>query len=198
VQHSLPLALHLNSRQATKCEQYRSLLSQTFVGCFEFLCKAHCPCCDDLGNAEIAKATCLAEAPMKRRKLRIVWSVAWGIVAVLLVVLWVRNYWYWDIIAVNRPAGIDFVLASYSGCAGFAPNDRFFSFGFTKLEFIYHSGRGTFSPSIGMHTVRYSLLSLAAGLAAGVSWLRWHFSLRTLLIATTFVAVGLGLIVWLR
>jgi hypothetical protein len=28
--------------------------------------------------------------------------------------------------------------------------------------------------------------------------LRWRFSLRTLLIATTLVAVVLGLIVWLR
>ena len=29
---------------------------------------------------------------MKYRKLRIAWSVGWGIVAVLLVVLWVRSY----------------------------------------------------------------------------------------------------------
>ena len=29
-------------------------------------------------------------------------------------------------------------------------------------------------------------------------WIKWRFSLRTLLIATTLVAVVLGLIVWLR
>ncbi len=29
---------------------------------------------------------------MKHRKLRIAWSVAWGIVVVLLCVLWVRSY----------------------------------------------------------------------------------------------------------
>ena len=29
---------------------------------------------------------------MKHRKLRIAWSVAWGIVTVLLCVLWVRSY----------------------------------------------------------------------------------------------------------
>ena len=42
-----------------------------------------------------------------------------------------------------------------------------------------------------------SLVAAAATLAA---WpcLRWRFSLRTLLIATTLVAVGLGLIMWLR
>jgi hypothetical protein len=38
-----------------------------------------------------------------------------------------------------------------------------------------------------------SLLAIAAG---ATPWLRWRFSLRTLLIATTLVAVGLGLIVF--
>src|SRR5689334_1540725 len=33
---------------------------------------------------------------MKYRKLRIAWSVAWGIVAGLLVVLWVRSYNFRD------------------------------------------------------------------------------------------------------
>jgi hypothetical protein len=33
---------------------------------------------------------------MTYRKLRIAWSVACGIVAVLLCVLWVRSYWYQD------------------------------------------------------------------------------------------------------
>src|SRR5262245_7567786 len=33
---------------------------------------------------------------MKYRKLRIAWSVAWGVIAVLLCVLWVRSYWWMD------------------------------------------------------------------------------------------------------
>src|SRR5262245_45649718 len=33
------------------------------------------------------------------RKLRIAWSVGWGLVAVLLVVLWVRSYWRIDMYA---------------------------------------------------------------------------------------------------
>jgi len=33
---------------------------------------------------------------MAYRKLRITWSVAWGMVAVLLCVLWVRSYWWMD------------------------------------------------------------------------------------------------------
>ncbi len=38
-------------------------------------------------------------------------------------------------------------------------------------------------------------IAIAAALAA-LPWLRWRFSLRTLLIATTLVAVVLGLIMW--
>jgi hypothetical protein len=37
---------------------------------------------------------------LKYRKLRIAWSVGWGVVCLLVVVLWVRSYTYWD-----RPHG---------------------------------------------------------------------------------------------
>jgi hypothetical protein len=37
---------------------------------------------------------------MKYRNLRIAWSVAWGVVCLLLVVLWVRSYWWAD--AINQ------------------------------------------------------------------------------------------------
>ena len=37
---------------------------------------------------------------MKHRKLRIAWSVAWGVVAVLLCVLWVRSYWVGNVVQV--------------------------------------------------------------------------------------------------
>jgi hypothetical protein len=44
----------------------------------------------------------------------------------------------------------------------------------------------------------FALALIATG--AAVPWMQWskRFSLRTLLIATTLVAVMLGLIVWLR
>ena len=35
--------------------------------------------------------------PVKFRKLRIAWSVGWGLVAVLLCVLWVRSYWWVEV-----------------------------------------------------------------------------------------------------
>src|SRR3954449_8237078 len=33
---------------------------------------------------------------MRFRKLRITWSVLWGLACVLLIVLWVRSYWWKD------------------------------------------------------------------------------------------------------
>ena len=33
---------------------------------------------------------------MKYRKLRIAWSVAWGVVTVLLVTIWVQSYWQFN------------------------------------------------------------------------------------------------------
>jgi len=46
--------------------------------------------------------------------------------------------------------------------------------------------------------VPHYFVALLMALLAGLAWFHWHFTLRTLLIVTTLVAVGLGLIVWLR
>jgi hypothetical protein len=51
-------------------------------------------------------------------------------------------------------------------------------------------GRGT--PS--QITLRYWMLTLTIGGLAAAPWLRWRFTLRTLLIATTLFAVGMGVV----
>jgi hypothetical protein len=43
------------------------------------------------------------------------------------------------------------------------------------------------------HWFRVALFGISAALC-GIPWVKWHFSLRTLLIATTLVAVGLGIV----
>jgi hypothetical protein len=39
---------------------------------------------------------------MKHRKLRIAWSVTWGIAAMLIIALWVRSYWYWEGVKLQK------------------------------------------------------------------------------------------------
>src|SRR5262245_26868849 len=51
---------------------------------------------------------------MKYRKLRIAWSITWGVMATLLCVLWVRSYW-WDEAIQIAPAKYVCILESDSG-----------------------------------------------------------------------------------
>lgn len=45
-------------------------------------------------------------------------------------------------------------------------------------------------------TVHYAIMGFACVIVAGMSGLPYRFSLQTLLVATTLVAVGMGLAVW--
>jgi hypothetical protein len=109
---------------------------------------------------------------MKFRKLRITWTAFCGIACVLLIALWVRSYFVWD--EEYRQLLRNFWIASGFGHFSFTSGSGF-SYGFPYLLPIM----------------------LFAGLAVS-PWIHWsrHFSLRTLLIATTLVAVVLGLIVY--
>jgi hypothetical protein len=46
--------------------------------------------------------------------------------------------------------------------------------------------------------IPYWFIGTAILAFGAVPWLRWRFTLRTLLVATTLVAAGLGLIVWMN
>ena len=145
---------------------------------------------------------------MKYLKLRIAWSVAWGVVAVLLVALWVRSYsdHHLDILP-QRPTGPPFALVNStyllrgSICSytfvheshwlyNWLPSARLQGAGFllawTNAPPWYFAGVPLWFP-----------VAIAIGLG-GIPWLRWRFTLRTLLIVTTLVALSLGLVVWLR
>jgi hypothetical protein len=146
---------------------------------------------------------------MKHRSLRITWSVAWGIVAVLLVALWVRSYWWSDTINIRVNGSKMFGVASSLGSLLVGSTDASDYEKFsgrwmwlvrpsdpawakqTNHGFLYYSRSGMNLVGIPSWLAVIS----TAGLAI-VPWLICRFSLRTLLIATTLVAVGLGLIVW--
>ena len=145
---------------------------------------------------------------MRSRKLRIAWSVAWGAAAVLLIALWVRSYFCGDDLVVTITKLKQLELQSVNGvCIGFiayAPSRPITSF------VRYQQGAPeSFANAILRHEVLGGDLALdivwaAHWLVAAVfvfvgvlPWTsRFRFSLRTLLIATTLVAVVLGIAVW--
>jgi hypothetical protein len=144
---------------------------------------------------------------MKYRKLRIAWSLGWGVTCVLLVALWVRSYWRADDLA-RFQGGNMYLVESAHGSLGLlcsrslgAPNMGAFVTAPLDATWYRHSVFGwdeTYDPN--MAYVPHWLLALLLLAPAGVPWMRGipsRFSLRTLLIATTLVAVLLGLVVWL-
>jgi hypothetical protein len=159
---------------------------------------------------------------MRYRKLRIAWSVVWGLACVLLIVLWVRSYWWCDIVSHRPSITIAFRLLSDEGqvsffdCSeslpwlgepppiGWSTEKKWYA-GYgsdvsdnspLKKVFRGFARNGTY----GKQVPDWFLVVVVAGLGAA-PWLSrwpWRFSLRTLLIATTLIAVVLGLIVWLQ
>jgi hypothetical protein len=149
---------------------------------------------------------------MKYRKLRIACSVSCGVLAVLFVIVWAVSFWRAYILW--SPHGV-FCFAADYGALRFSCRDPividpingweldsrkpvfdpFENFPMQKpspleFRFDYISTDDIFIQAPG-----WSLSSFAVALAA-IPWLRSRFSLRTLLIATTVIAVGLGVIVW--
>jgi hypothetical protein len=141
---------------------------------------------------------------MKFRKLRIAFSATCGIACVLLIVLWVRSLKTCDLLSKRHADG--WMKTTFSSSHG-------------TLEF--EQSRDDVAGRPGWHYIgiddcgpptQMFVFKLAAArkfiqipdclplmfcIAGAIGpWLPWRFSLRTLLIATTLVAVVLGLIVW--
>ena len=157
---------------------------------------------------------------MKYRKLRIAWSVAWGIVCLLLIALWARSFWQYDDVRWGIAGGSsynfltrkgEFYAGHYSASAappglhhwagpisvgtsllseGITSTNRWK--GFAAGQFIYDK-----APVYYFVVPMWFTTGVAAALCT-TPWIRWskRFSLRTLLIALTAAAFGLGWIVY--
>jgi regulator of extracellular matrix RemA (YlzA/DUF370 family) len=156
---------------------------------------------------------------MRFRKLRIVWSVGCGIACVLLIVLWVRSRTQWDNFHGPLVGGHYFVVNSLDsklsiGVGKFVGADKW---GWSVVPASEPAKRLAIRDIIGEDSTygfgfllstnqliavipHWFPILLSGTLAAlpSINHLRWHFTLRTLLIATSLGAVVLGLIVWLR
>jgi len=156
-----------------------------------------------------------AKPPMNFRKLRIAWSVVWGIFAVLLCVLWVRSYW--QVIAVAGP-----IVGQHKLSIGMVPGSLVIATGpyvtlstkwsITTWEtekwwaFVdavwqshpyYSKYLGVFSIGGGKLTVPCWFAVGVAAVVAAVPWiLLTRFSVRTLLLLMTLIALVLVRIMW--
>ena len=156
------------------------------------------------------------------RKLRIAWTVGWGIVCLLLIALWVRSGWRQDGLGGLLPGNRSFSLSSAYGRVRYATFDKAFENSFTGIRPAdwFVTTRLIEGPP-NLKLVNTPLRDLGLGFAGSsdqygivvvfpiwapvlmfatlgaAPWIGWsnRFSLRTLLAAMTLVAVGLGAIV---
>jgi len=149
---------------------------------------------------------------MRFKKLRIAWSVAWGVVAVLLVVLWVRSYRLHEIgswqVSKNRSVGVTSVLGRVLITSWNQPESAGSWRVHSEQVRSEHDRLLLPENAIGFGIIRfqanaevhipYWLLVLLTATISASPWFRLakRFSLRALLIATTLVAVVLGLVMW--
>jgi hypothetical protein len=146
---------------------------------------------------------------MRFRKLRIAWSVGCGIACVLLIVLWLRSYHYFD--KLEGPIGSQraFDIVSFPGQLDldiwrFIDQPHPWSRRTYPLSELPAQGIVLPAICLGFYSwdhqeyfgirLPYWFLSTATAILVPAPWLKRRFSLRTLLIATTLVAVVLGLV----
>ena len=153
---------------------------------------------------------------MRFRKLRIALSVGWGLACVLLIVLWVRSYWWYDVLYGRFSNAVNIQIGSCRGNVGYTRvNDgsvirwgtKTYSMedwdarGGVNGKWLGYIHGGTLQlltiADVGVPHWFLMLVFMALTAAPWYRQIRWRFSLRTLLIATSLVAVVLGLIVWL-
>jgi hypothetical protein len=153
---------------------------------------------------------------MRYRKLRIAWSVAWGVMALLLIVFWVRSYWRHDILTLRSALFVnyqsvcgDHFLASHLDpwkqykASKSQPDPR--TIWDWKLSSVpapvgerKRLGFSWLAQDGIAITAPHWFLVLVTGAGAAFPWIHLtnRFSLRTLLIATTLFAMLLGAIVY--
>jgi hypothetical protein len=144
---------------------------------------------------------------MRFRKLRIAWSVAWSVLAVVFCLAWFVSCLKLTSIEVLVTPTHRYYIHSLAGTLSLEREYREFIRVEIRTLHTYEDSiylatkagikivRST-SGEVDAVSVSYWLLTCIAMFVAAIPWFSWRFSLRTLLIATTLVAVGLGLAVY--
>jgi hypothetical protein len=135
---------------------------------------------------------------MDYRKLRVAWSVGWGVLCLLLIVLWVRSYWTVNILISpwmsvgSFPARIGMEFKGFGDWDVYSlPTETWRELNPLGVDTLVSGGFVVLDNTI---FVPYWFILILLAVLGAAPWLPGRFSLRTLLIATTLVAVALGLI----
>ena len=143
------------------------------------------------------------------RGLRISVSAMFVVLGLLFIVLCVRSYLGRDYLGGYIAPANRYEIHSINGTLIFLQRERVFisyelfmnypEWLFSKPSSLRRSGFGYHSDgSFTAIFVSYWLLTVASIAAAAAPWGRYRFSVRALLLATTFVAILLGASLWLR
>lgn len=152
---------------------------------------------------------------MKYRKLRIVWSLGWGVVCLVLIVFWARSYSRLETISgsgrnANSVSTIKGSLIVNSGGFTFSADEYADGAMTISSRKPLAGGRYFFSTTSDVSHLDYTtrgdpwtlplwLCVAAAAAILGLPWLPWwstRYSLRTLLLITTLAAVAAGAIAY--
>ena len=149
---------------------------------------------------------------MKHRKLRIAWSVGCGIVCLLLIVLWMRSYWrveilfhldkYNHVVGIGSEKGVVYLWPGHTVPLIPATGSNLYGWQLSSTNMVnrlgvFQWGNFQWSDAGGITTIQvpYWFVTPLVAAAACLPWIK-RFSLRTLLISTTLLAVLLGTMVW--
>jgi hypothetical protein len=146
------------------------------------------------------------------RRLLYIATIVFLVLCVALMGMWVRSYWWWDrcyvpgkqlgmqlnsdaghVVVMVGPTELSVTKAITGHLPSSGPADPFYDNDILGFYF------GRTSNGLRLDIPYWFMVLLSTG-AIAISWLPWwsnRFSLRTLLITTTIVAIVLGMIAWL-
>jgi hypothetical protein len=173
-----------------------------------------------------SEANAASKPPMRFRRTRLAVSVFFGALTVALCLLWVRSYWYRDAIYGPQAGPHKLGLSTSWGRVRFATFDRTYENMFTGVNVegwglsctpieqpfsmqqlqLVNTPLSSFGFGFAGSSDHYGVVAvfpiwapaIIASAFATVPWAKFspRFSIRALLMATTLVAVLLGLVTW--
>lgn len=145
-------------------------------------------------------ATTVEVRPIRYRKLRVAWSVAWGGIAVLLVAVWIRSYLYVDTIVIANSPDLTWMQGFiFFDCSielnpnAVTPWNRVGPVNTMSIWNLH--GKGVSKIAGGRFIQIWLLMPVVVALAT-LPWACRRFGLRTLLIVMTLLAILIGLGRW--